>query len=390
MLSAEFPTKTLMSLLSLLSLLVLTSCTSRSHRFGIIYTSNHGTTDAIDIYRILDSTQNKVEQLTFTPTVGEYQLLVSKDGEKIVFMTGYVDIADKSSFKQRHVYLFDVNSKQVTDITKVLVKYEQVWQNFNMDWSPDQKQYVMVTWDGAGSESRSFLEFVNFDGTNKKDIRIPTPGNTPSLIMSVQWSPDEKKFLLTQGVIGIEQQRQNPGAAILIYEPGSGVVKQITDYKDNCFPEAWSPTNQQIVATCAFVPPYGQEEVSGPSTVRIFDVENLDQPYERIGFSPCDDPSWSPDGKQIVFVCDKGTDQVGLFIANSDGNGIREVNLGDKENSAVIKNPTWSPDGTQIIYVIGSDYEHTNIYSVYPDGSNNHLLTNQEAFYNIVAVYPIP
>lgn len=374
----------------LISALALTSCISRSNRFGIIYTSDHGTTDAIDIYRIPDNTQNKVEQLTFTPTVGEYQLLVSKDGEKIIFETGYVDIGDKSSFKQRHVYLYDVNSKEITDITKVLVKTEQVWQNFNMDWSPDQKQFVLVTADGSGYDITSFLQFMNFDGTNKKDIQIPTTGKIPSLIFSVQWSPNGKKFLLTQGVIGIEQQLQNPGAAILIYTLEGGKVEQITDYKDHCRPRAWSPTNRQIVATCAFVPPYGQEGVSGPSTVRIFDVENRGQPNEHIGFSPCDDPSWSPDGKQIVFVCEKATDQAGLFIVNSDGGGIHEVNLGDWENPAILKNPIWSPDGTQIIYVSGNDYGRTNIYSVAPDGSNNHPLTNREDNYNIVAVYPIP
>ena len=34
---------------------------------------------------------------------------------------------------------------------------------------------------------------------------------------------------------------------------------------------------------------------------RILDAEHPGQPYERIGFSPCYDPSWSPDGKKIVF-----------------------------------------------------------------------------------------
>jgi Tol biopolymer transport system component len=390
MLSAKFTKRTLILLLCLLSVLVLTTCVSRSNRFGIIFTLDHGTVGGNDIYRIPDNTQSKVEQLTFTPTIGKYQLLVSKDGDKIIFQTGYVDFTtNETSFKQQHVYLLETNSQKITDITKTLVKYETVPHDFSMDWSPDQKQFVMVNDEGAGYEIRSFLEFVDFDGTNKKDIRIPTTGTIPSLINGVQWSPNGKKFLLTQGVIGVEQQLQNRGDAILIYEIESGKVKQITDYKYFCFPQAWSPTSQQIVATCSYVPPH-TEGVSGPETVRIFDVENPGQPNERIGFSPCYDPSWSPDGKQIVFVCDKATDQAGLFIVNSDGGGIREVNLGNQKNYAVLKEPTWSPDGMQIIYVAGSDYEQTNIYSVYPDGSNNRPLTNQEASFNIEAVYPIP
>jgi Tol biopolymer transport system component len=253
-----------------------------------------------------------------------------------------------------------------------------------MDWSPDQKQFAVITDDVAG------FELVDFDGTNKKDIFIPTPGEIPSLINSVIWSPDGKKFVLTRGVIGIEQQLQNPGVAILVYDLESGKLTQITDYKDNCLPEKWSPNSQQIVATCSFVPPYGAELISGPETIHIFDVENPGQPYERIAFSPCYDPSWSPDGQQIAFLCDKGTNQTGLFIINSDGNGIHEVKLENLGNPAFLGYPIWSPDGTQIVYVAGSDSAHTNIYTVHLDGSNNHPLTHQEASYNDLSVYSLP
>jgi hypothetical protein len=40
--------------------------------------------------------------------------------------------------------------------------------------------------------------------------------------------------------------------------------------------------------------------------------------------------------------------------------------------------------------VAGTDYDQANIYSVYLDGSNNHSITNQEAYYNLVSVYPRP
>ena len=389
MLYAKFTIRILVLLLCLLCLPAVSSCTSGPQRFGIIFTSGG------DIYRIPDHTQSEVEQLTFTPKVGEYTLRVSKDGDKIIFQTGYVDFLKETSMKQRHVYLLDATSKEFVDITNVLVKYAQVWQNFSMDWSPDQKQFVMVDHivdhEEAGSEVTSFLEFVDFDGTERKSLLIPTIGTIPSLIQSVQWSPDGKKFLLTQGVIGgIEEQLQYPSPAILIYDLESGEVQQITAYEDHCIPVAWSPTSQQIVAICSYVPPYGAEGVSGPQTVRIFDIENPGQAYERVGFSPCNDPSWSPDGKQIVFVCDKGADPVGLFIVNSDGNGVREVNLGDLGNPVVLWGPTWSPDGTQIVYVAGRDYKHTLIYSIHADGSNGYALTNREAFYRLEAVYPLP
>lgn len=374
----------------MLIFLILTGCASKPSRFGVVFTNNH-----LDIYQIPDNTQSKVEQLTFTPTIGEYGSLVSKGGDKIVFEAGYTALDENTSEldieKSQHVYLLDTSSKKLIDITNILEdKYAQVGPDFFMDWSPDQKQFMVIANEGGGYEIKSFLEFVDLDGKNRKQIFIPTTGRTPSLIQTAKWSPDAEKVVLTQGVIGVKQQWENPGSAILIYDIESGKLTQLTDYKDGCLPGRWSPTSQQIVATCSYSPPYNAEGVSGPETVRILDIDKPGQPYEHIAFSSCYDPSWSPDGKQIVFVCDKGTDQAGLFIINSDGNGIREVKLGDLGTPAVLKNPTWSPDGTQIVYVAGNDSEHTNIYSVHPDGSNNYPLTSQEDFYSVISVYPLP
>jgi Tol biopolymer transport system component len=386
--------KILLSLLFLLGITALTSCASTSNQFGIVFTNSFS--GQIDIYRIPNNTQHKIEQLTFTPTIGEYVLSVSNNGEMIVFSTEFYSRSEMkpselATEKLRHIYLLETISMKLVDITSVLEdKYAQVGPEFYMDTSPDQKQFVVIDYSGTGYEIESFLEFTDFDGTNRKDVLIPTTDEIPSLINGVKWSPDGRKFALTKKVIGIKQQWENPGAAILIYDLESGSAMQITDYKDHCVPREWSPTSQQIVATCSYVPPYSAEGASGPETVRIFDVEKHGQPYEHISFSPCYDPSWSPDGKQIAFVCDKGNDLSGLFIINSDGNGIHEMRLGNLGNPAILKEPIWSPVGMQIVYVAGSDYEHTNIYAINSDSSNNHSLTNQDAFYRITSVYSLP
>lgn len=51
-----------------------------------------------------------------------------------------------------------------------------------MDWSPDQKRFMTIIDEGGGYEIKSFLEFVDFDGKNRKNILIPTTGEIPSLI----------------------------------------------------------------------------------------------------------------------------------------------------------------------------------------------------------------
>jgi len=376
--------KILLLLLGLLSLTTLIGCVTKSNRFGIVFIEiNNGATD---IYRIPDNTPDKIEQLTFTPTVGEGVLLVSKNGDKIILGTGPTELSAKPSdlaVEELHrIYFLDTPSKKLKDITDMFTSPPTITPPMQVaDWSPDQKQFVFITYETG-------LGIMDFDGTNRKDVSIPSLGEIPN-IKHIKWSPNGKKLALTRGVVGIDQQLQNPGDALLVYDLESEKLTQLADYETNCFSSpVWSPTSQQIAATCSYILPY--TESPAPDTIRIFSTENPGQPYERLLLSPCKDPSWSPDGKQLAFVCDKGADQAGLFIINSDGNGIHEVKLGDLENPAVLKDPIWSPDGTQIIYVAGADSGHTNIYSIHPDGSNNHPLTNQEAFYSIVSVYPIP
>jgi Tol biopolymer transport system component len=396
MLPAQSYRKPLLFLLCLVGLTTLASCAPKSNRFGIIFVLRE-IDGAADIQRISsDETQGKLERLTFTPTVTEYILGASQNGATLVFTTDFyydrseMEPSELAIEQPRHVYLLDTASKELTDVTNVVEdKYPQVGPEFYMDWLPEQKQFVLVTHAGGGYEIRSFLELVDFDGKSRKEILIPTTEEIPSLIKGVKWSPDGKKFLLMRGVIGVEQQIKNPGVAMLVYDLENGKLIQLAGYKDHCLPQAWSPASRQVAATCRYIPAF-IEGVLGIKTVRIFDIENPGQPYEHVGFSPCEEPSWSPDGKQLVFVCDKDKDHQGLFVVNSDGNGIREVGLGNLGNPAVLRNPTWSPDGTQIVYVAGSDYRRANIYSVHLDGSNNYPLTNREAFYGIVSVYPLP
>lgn len=64
------------------------------------------------------------------------------------------------------------------------------------------------------------------------------------------------------------------------------------------------------------------------------------------------DPSWSPDGQQLLFVADGGTDEFGndlgldVWVINQDGTAIKNVthNPGDDVQ------PEWSPDGSTIIF----------------------------------------
>jgi Tol biopolymer transport system component len=374
-------------LLYMLILLTITSCANKSSYFGLIYTDNYK-----DIYKIQSNLEGVIDQITFTPSIGEYQILVSRNGEEVVFEAGFPGLETDSSEIHEHIYFLDTTTKEMIDITNMLVEYTQVWDTFNMDWLSDKKQFSVVNCEGQEYDFSCFVELINIDKKNKERIPIPTLGEIPALIQSVDWSPDGKMFLLTQGVIGTDQQIKYPGSAILVYDLETEKIIQLTKYEDQCLPREWSPTSRQVVITCSAIDSFGSEGVAQSEVVRILDVVNNNKPNEHIGFSPCEYPSWSPDGKQISFVCENKNEKEGIFIVNADGSEFHELDIEDIDNFNIYQGPHWSPDGTKIIYVAflsESDADHSKIYSVNIDGSDNHAITTEEGAYIIEAVYPV-
>jgi Tol biopolymer transport system component len=112
---------------------------------------------------------------------------------------------------------------------------------------------------------------------------------------------------------------------------------------------AWAPDGKRIVAVgyalCLSRFCGGQLFLTGPGTGRATLVGRPRSYDSRIGD---DAPSWSPDGKWLVFPRFVYHGYVGvsprLYLIHPDGSGLRRL------TTAYGTNPSWSPDGHLIVF----------------------------------------
>ena len=345
-----------------LSIITLTSCALTSRRFGMIFIANLEGQNKTNIYRIPDTTQNMVEQLTTTPSSGIQYFLASPQGDNIVFGTFNPDL----------VYLLDANNKSVHDITNRFVAPTMGALTYPADWASNQKQFAIL------STEEHFLGIMDFNGGDKEYFDL-SPTSMFSKVASARWSPDNEKLAFTHLMNTAPSSLQS---SVFLYDLASKQLTRLTNYEAGCFDPRWSPKGEQIVVTC-------QTKGFGSSTIYFLSMADTGQLYKHLDISSCRGSAWSPDGEKLIFVCQQGGG-FGLFVFNSDGTGRRQIEIVKSRGLAFLGYPVWSPDGTQIIYVAGEDWQHTNIYSVDLDGSDNRAITHQAANYQGLFVYPIP
>jgi dipeptidyl aminopeptidase/acylaminoacyl peptidase len=88
----------------------------------------------------------------------------------------------------------------------------------------------------------------------------------------------------------------------------------------------------------------------------------------RTPFNFHGDPAWSPDGKTIAFAATREccVDYTGLAVINANGTGVRELIKGSRPGGFASCCPSWSPDGRRLIYRNDEGDEGTGIYVVDP------------------------
>jgi len=226
-------------------------------------------------------------------------------------------------------------------------------------------------------DNLSDIFIMNADGSNQTHL---VRGS------SATWSPDGKYIAYHASASGKGKFNHIfPGAAtsdsdIFIlnvdeFLKGKAKPRNLTNNSRTVDEDAdWSPDGKTIVYTRHGVDEDHENAVTaeiyrsdaGGSGLRVRLTVNGDE--ER-------SPSWSPDGRQISFVCKNGTPVFQICVMKADGTGKRAITT----KSGLTH--TWMPDGRRIIFhrsmgeaAVGDEFQ---LFSIDVDGANERQLTTR-------------
>ena len=235
----------------------------------------------------------------------------------------------------------------------------------------------------------SGLFVMNADGTGQTSL---VRGS------SATWSPDGKSIAFHASASGTGPPINSlPGAATT---DSDIFVMNVDDFLKNRLrpknitnnPAAidddpdWSPRGRQIIFTSHAVTDNTDNHVT--AEIYMIDADGKRKPTRLTNNTEEERaPSWSPDGKRIVFCCRRGGPDLEICVMNADGTGQMQLT----ENTIGDLTPSWSPDGQKIVFHrrVGQRGQF-QLFLINADGTGEKQLTNPpglNAFPNWGAVH---
>ena len=257
-----------------------------------------------------------------------------------------------------------------------LVKSE--FDEDNPSLSPDGRTVVFRHWFSA-DYTGTFV--INIDGSNLHQL-YADGCVAPCVNLEVEghpWSPDGKQILFDRAI--------GDGAGGCCVEVGWWVMNAdgstahplwYLTYATEDHNVDWSPDGKRI----AFM---RRDNTTDPIHTAIFtmatDASDLQQvtPWEL----DANDPAWSPDGTLIAFcspTCDWISADINIYTIHPDGTGLTQLTSKLRMSAGgqmATFHPSWSPDGKQILFSHApSTNGSSDLFVMNRDGSDLHVLVH--------------
>ena len=263
--------------------------------------------------------------------------------------------------------------------------------------SPDGSRVAYHVWtiDRESNEYRGALWMARLDGS--EEPRRFTTGDKRDGGHS--WSPDGRWLAFVSNRGGEKQQAQ-----LYVISAEGGEARKLTDLKESVEEIAWAPDSARLAFTARVRDEAYEEEDERKRKPRrvtrlLYKLDSVGWTTDRRrhlhvvdldGCEPrqltdgdCEDgsPTWSPDGKRIVFSALRGerwdTELLSrLYVVDADGGEPHELTSAPGS----FDQPAFSPDGTRIAYHFAPDDgtfpHHGQVGVMNADGTGTTLLTS--------------
>jgi uncharacterized repeat protein (TIGR01451 family) len=228
-----------------------------------------------------------------------------------------------------------------------------------------QNSNGLIGFEGArNSPVPSGIYTINPDGTDEKLLPNTNPsGERP------KWSPDGSKLaFLLRNFVPI-----TPVVELhIINANGTGLMKVASDVSSITRRPTWSPNGSQLAY------------IGGgfnPNSTRAVFIANADGSgsYQLPG-SPTflSSVDWSPDGTKFLYATDRE-----IFVMNADASGQTQLTTIQQtfDGPTTDIEPSWSPDGKRILFrrFTNNFIGVSGIYTMNADGTNPRKLFNFSA-----------
>ena len=197
-------------------------------------------------------------------------------------------------------------------------------------------------------------------GGNKRRL---TNNERDSTTWEPSWSPDGRW-------IAFSFQKVGEFSEIRVMDADGKNRRNLTENTAYDEDPSWLPEGKRIVFTS------GRD---GNGEIYVMDADGKNPRNLTQNATHEADPSWSPDGKRIVFTSIRdghvdakwGLPTSEIYVMDADGKNQRRLTNNPHDDYS----PSWSPDGRRIVFTSRRD-GNGEIYVMDADGQNLHNLTN--------------
>ena len=216
---------------------------------------------------------------------------------------------------------------------------------------------------------------MDADGENQRNLT-----NHPNEDFQPSWSPAGKRIAFISDRDGHVNIRDSPNYEIYVMDADGGNQLNLTNDPHNDKSPSWSPDGKRIVFS-------SDRDNDRGHNIEIYVMDADGENQERLTNNLTEDqyPSWSPDGKRIAFSARRDghfENEFGITyeIYVMDADGGNEQRLTENRNNEW--NSSWSPDGQRIAFESDrkGDVVNWDIYVMDADGGNEQRLTENRVY----------